>query len=148
MQRSIFYKPDSLVYPGEFVPCADEESIQYKDIHNNKTLAPKPPVVITELPESFKVEFVIPGVTRDQLLIEVHSNVISVIILNKIKDKLKPEKIKYKEKKLEHPDRTVSIPRNANPEFICAEYKDGVLGIYLPKSKNPPKNLHRRIIAY
>lgn len=148
MQRSVFYKPDSLVYPGEFVPCADEENIRYRDIHKNKTLAPKPPVVITELPESFKLDFVIPGVTRDQLLIEVHSNVISVIILSRIKDKIKKEKRKKKEIIDDHIDRSISIPRNADPEFICAEYKDGILSIHLPKSKNPHKNLHRRIIAY
>lgn len=148
MQRSIFYKPDSLVYPGEFVPCADEENIRYSNINSNKALATKPPVIITELAESFRVEFVIPGVTREQLLIEVNSNVISVIILSKIKDKIKPDKNKNREKQTTNQDRTVSIPRNANPEFICAEYKDGVLSIYLPKSKNPPKNLHRRIIAY
>lgn len=148
MQRSIFYKPDCAVYPGEFVPCEDEESIRYSDVHNNKTLAQKPPVIITELPESFKVEFIIPGVTRDQLLIEVHSNVISVIILSKKNEKVKQEKHKKKERPIEHVDRNFSIPKNADAEFICAEYKDGILSIYLPKSKNPPKNLHRRIIAY
>jgi HSP20 family protein len=148
MQQSMFYKPDSTIYPGQFVPCPDEDYEILKDINTNKSLAEDTQVNITELPESFKVEFTIPNVSRDQLIIETHSNLISVIVLHKKKDRISMEKLKKNKSVKKTSNQTVPIPKNADVEFISAEYKDGILSIYIPKSKKPHRNIHQRIIAY
>ena len=80
MKNDILYATDDcLIYPGAYVPLLKEEEIQLalNRSHLGETFLP--PVNVTELADSFKVEIVIPGgVKREDFLIRSDENVLSV----------------------------------------------------------------------
>lgn len=44
--------------------------------------------------------------------------------------------------------RKIVLPDNADPAFISAEYKAGILHLYIPKSTHPLKWINKKIAIY
>jgi HSP20 family molecular chaperone IbpA len=44
--------------------------------------------------------------------------------------------------------RQVSLPANADIEFVSAENKEGILYLHLPKNQQPPALSSQRIVVY
>ena len=42
----------------------------------------------------------------------------------------------------------IILPKNVERDFVKAEYKDGILSIYLPKSNSPVQQEHTDVIVY
>ena len=45
-------------------------------------------------------------------------------------------------------ERLITLPMNAEAEFVSAEYKSGILCMHVPKTDHPSKNMHTRIVVY
>ena len=135
-------------YPGGYVPLIKEEEMrrELKRSHEGKMLLP--PVNIAELSDSFKVEVAIPGVKREDFLIHADGNVLSVFVLHKDCECPESDCFKLHEFNYECFDRPIVLPGNADTEFTCAEYKEGILHLYIPKTNKPVKNLHTKIVVY
>lgn len=148
MENDIINNAGSSTYPGSYVPMIKEEEIlkELKRTHEGKMLLP--PVNVAELPDSFKVEVAIPGVKREDFLIQADGNTLSVFVLHKDCEHPERECFKLHEFNYECFDRPIVLPDNADAEFTCAEYKEGILHLYVPKTIQPVKNLHTRIVVY
>ena len=148
MENDVLYDSGCLIYPGSYVPLLKEEEVQsaLKRPHEGETVLP--PVNVTELADSFKVEVAIPGVKREDFLIHSDGNVLSVCVLHKECGLHEGERFQLHEFNYECFDRHIILPDNADSEFISAEYKSGILRLYVPKAKHPAKNLHTRIVVY
>lgn len=148
MKNDILSNRDCLVYPGCFVPLLKEEDLQLelKRSHNSETVLP--PVNVTELADSFKVEISIPGVKREDFLILADENILSVCGVHKDFGLHEGEKFQVHEFNYECFDRHVILPENVDSEFVSAEYRAGILRLFVPKTKHPVKNMHTRIFVY
>ena len=148
MENDVLYDTDCLIYPGTYVPVLKEEEVQsgLTRPHEGETVLP--PVNVTELSDSFKVEVAIPGVKREDFLIRSDGNVLSVCVLHKEYRLHEGERFQLHEFNYECFDRHIILPDNADLEFISAEYKSGILCLYVPKEKHPAANLHSRIVVY
>jgi HSP20 family protein len=137
MKNDILYNPDCSIYPGDYMPLLTAEEIEeeLKLSHEGESLFP--PVNITELVDSFKVEVAIPGVKREDFLLHAKENVVEG-----------SERFQLHEFNYQCFDRPVVLPENADVEFISAEYKAGILRLYIPKSDQPAKNRHTTIVVY
>ncbi len=69
MKSDILYSPDCSIYPGDYMPLLRAEEIEEELKLSHEGEALFPPVNITELADSFKVEVAIPGVRREDFLL-------------------------------------------------------------------------------
>ena len=148
MENNILYDTNCSIYPGSYVPLlkAEEVEKELKRLHKyeNNLL----PVNVTELADSFKVEVAIPGLKREDFFIRADENDLSVCVVHKKCGLTDRERFQLHEFNYECLDRHITLPQNADAEFISAEYKGGILCLYVPKAKQPVKNQHTMIVVY
>src|SRR5690606_33736926 len=77
----------------------------------------------------------IPGVSRDDVKIEVADNQISISGERKMEEKKKHEGGTYSERHFGRFFRSFTLPAGVNADQAEAQYKDGILKVYLPKSE-------------
>ncbi len=134
---------DSHIYPGEFVPRADSQKI----INDNS--AKKIPLVnLTELPELLKIEIALPGIEKEDILVESESNILSVVALNKKSENKRGQIFSLQEFNCEIFERKIALPKNADISFIHAEYSQGILKLHIPKSNSSEIIPQSKIIVY
>jgi len=148
MGNFIFYDNGCLIYPGAYVPLIKEEEIQSALKHTNEGEKILPPVNVTELADSYKIEVAMPGVKREDFLINGDENILSVCAVHKQSALLDGERISLHEFDYTFFDRHIVLPENADLEFTCAEYKEGILRVFVPKTNQPLKKMHARIVVY
>ena len=148
MKNITLYDTDCSIYPGDYVPLLKAEEIEEELRHSHEGQALFPPVNITELADSFKVEVAIPGVRREDFLVHADENILFVRVLHKEYVLEGSERFQLHEFNYKCFDRQVVLPDNADAEFISAEYKAGILRIYIPKLNQPAKSRHTRIVVY
>ncbi len=141
-------EPDCSIYPGEYVPFLNEKEVTEAINRTDKRDIVHPAVNITEQPDAYKIEVVIPGVERDELLIYVNGNILSICAVNQEKVNSTLRNLQVQEFSYKWFDRHILLPENADTTFISAEYKSGIVVIHIPKSARPVKNTHTRIIVY
>jgi HSP20 family protein len=138
----------STIYPGVYVPMMDEAEASRELICSYHGEAISPPVNVIELPEAYKIEFSIPGVSRENILIHAEGNVLSVFVVRKKYGAINGEDFKMHEFNYGNFGRHIILPDNADTVFLSAEYRAGILRIIIPKSIYPTRNPHSRIVVY
>jgi HSP20 family protein len=125
MKNDLFYTTNPSVYPGEYVPLFSENDLKKTIKHSTKNKTNNLPVNIKELEDFYKIELAVPGVKRENLVLKSYGNVLSLsVIHNEFNLNLD-----Y--------NRKIVLPDNAEPIFVSAEYKSGILHLYIPKSTHP-----------
>ncbi len=142
MKNKNRHKEQSYIYPGEYVGNGEIEKIKN---NNKQTVA----LNLTELPDLFKIEMFIPGVSREDIVIDIVDNVLTVRVTQKKKIKCIGEVCSVKEFESEgHIERKVVLPKKIDAIFTNAEYKSGVLKLHVPKSNKEEKITKTRIVVY
>ena len=136
------------VYPGQFTPLfSEEEMIMLLNNKLNKDVC-HPPVNMIELPNFYLLEVSIPGVNREDFLICVNENILSIYVVHaEFEDKGMPT-YRMHEFKNEYFDRHLVLPDKIQIEFITAEYRDGILKIRIPKSNEKSPDLKVKVAVY
>ena len=124
-------------YPGKFVPEKDEKKIisqlkksGYKLIH--------PFVNVIESLSLYEVQLSAPGLNREELIVFGNNRFLSV-------DASSNSDLSNKYKNFH---QSINMPGNADTELTVAEYKNSVLHLYVPKTRQAVKNVSTRIVVY
>lgn len=136
--------PDYTVYPGEYVPLFFEDE-QMEEGEDNPAL---PLVNITELPDSYKVEVMIAGAKKEELLVNADQNVLSVSLQHHIDKPNAPHNYHVHEFECKSFNRNIILPENADLSFVSAEYFAGILNIHIPKTNHQSGDIHATIVVY
>lgn len=147
MKSEVLYNT-SYSYPGDYVPLLKPEEIDEELKLTNEGDMLIPPVNITEQADSFKIDVAIPGVKREDFLVHTNENVLFVRVLHKDYGPKEVQHFQLHEFNYKCFDRHITLPDNADPEFSSAEYKGGILQLVMPKTNQPVKNRHNRIVVY
>ena len=134
-------------YPGEYIPTPltlEELLDELQKPHEGEA---RPLVNVVEMPEVFIIEVAAPGLKSGDFYVSITDNVLTVSVLHKEKEA---------GKKLYHQHefnyccfkRDIVLPGNVDADFLSAVYKDGILCVRLPKSKERVINHVERIIIY
>lgn len=94
-----------------------------------------PSVDISETDDGFIVTADVPGMNADDIKISVANNVLTLRGEKKNVREDKGENFHKVERAFGSFERTFSLPSGVEAESIRAKYKDGVLEVRLPKSK-------------
>jgi len=123
-----------------------EEDLKRNLVRGRKKSIVHPDMEIEDLDNSYRVKLTIPGVTRDEILIDARKNILSVMASPR--KAISREQIGVREPRSKSIRFKIRLPLNVDPEFASAEYKEGALQIHLHKLAKPHKNKFARIIAY
>lgn len=148
MKYQYNHTKECLIYPGGYVPLFNTEEVWKELGHPGEGNVILPPVNVTEFPDSFKIEAAIPGMKREDFLIDADNNVLSISVLHKECEREANKNFQLHEFNYNCFNRHVILPENADTEFVKAEYKSGILTIYVPKLIHPAINQHTRIVVY
>lgn len=148
METANFYTAGYSVYPGEYVPVLNEEVIQeeLKHVHEGDSILP--PVNVIELADSYRVEVAIPGTKREEFLILADNNILSISGMHSDSHVNERPSFRLHEFNYHCFDRHVVLPADADAALGRAEYKGGMLCVYVPKTKQPGKHSTAKIVVY
>lgn len=94
-----------------------------------------PPINIFQKGEDFVAVVELPGVDRSDLHIEAKENAIRISGRKSIKYD-DGASIHRRERVWGVFDRTISVPIQINPDGVQAEYRDGVLALFIPRAES------------
>jgi HSP20 family protein len=146
MRNSLSDIDECLVYPGEYTPLPEARELMEGAKSSGKDTA-QPPVNIDEFGDYYKVAMIIPGVRREDILVYANDNILSVAVLQK-ECKETGKKLKMHEFDTRRNERHILLPEDADTEFVSAEYKQGLLSLYIPKTGEPSTSVTQQIIVY
>jgi HSP20 family protein len=136
------------VYPGEFDPRISLEDVAFELNREHEPPITEPRANVVELEDCFRIEMMIPGVKSEDFFIKVVNNIISVTALRRKEGGAKKESFQLHEFDKECFHRDIVLPGNVDPNFVSAEYCDGMLYIYLRKNGNQLRKAPARIVVY
>jgi HSP20 family protein len=130
------------IYPGIYQPVftKQQEVVKIK--------GSKPPVNIIEFPDYYEIEMPAPGFQKGDFFIKTYGCSLLVVGYKKCFDKMDEAHYHQHGFQCKYVTRTVDLPNDADTEFGTAEYKNGVLYIYLYKTGCPVQNHQNCIIVY
>lgn len=149
--KTLIEQSDSHIYPGEFIP---KDEIDGKDgivSIKSEIKIKKPSINLIELPEFIKIEIALPGIQREEIMIEGEENSIIIKAHHQKNHTQELEVCKFKEFEYEEEFvRKVNLSDNADITFMHAEHRHGMLSIYIPKNKqkNKPIKYKSSIVVY
>lgn len=95
---------------------------------------PFPPINIFQQDDEIVAIIELPGVDKDDLQIQAKDNTIR-IAGKKVVDLPDGVSVHRRERVFGEFDRTFSLPIQLDPDGIKAEYRDGILALFLPRSE-------------
>lgn len=148
MRQQLTYTKEYTVYPGEYNPPREVKSLVEELQTRGRRFAPQPLVNMDEFKECFRIEVVVPGVKREDIFVFLHDNILSIVVPDKHREEFRIKKMQIHEFDTKSFERHILLPDNADTEFISAEYKQGILSLYIPKSNKPSSPDTKQIIVY
>ncbi len=142
-KRSVHY-----IYPGEYIPSPELEQLAIELEKHREGAVVLALVYVLDSAECFIVEAAIPGIKRENFLISVKDNVLSIAMFTKHSGVPATGSFQLHEFNYECCDRHILLPDNVNVDLASAEYKEGLLRIYMPKTATAEKNEQQRIVVY
>jgi HSP20 family protein len=133
-------------YPGQYIPLPETEKLMEEMLQEGVVIN-TPPVNMDEYETYYKIEMVIPGVRREDLLIYVLNNVLSVAAAHRTKTAA-AAKSPIHEFDRKCFERRITVPDDAAAEFLNAAFREGLLRIYIPKSLNSAPVVFRQVVVY
>jgi len=124
-------------YPGKFVPARHEKKL-IRQLKKSCHRLLHPFINIKESADLYEVQVSAPGLQREELI--VYGNKSSLLV------DASATTGSNKNKKNFHSN--IAIPPDADTELAVAEYKNSVLHLYIPKTKQPFKPVSTRIVVY
>jgi HSP20 family protein len=96
---------------------------------------PFPPINVFQQGDDILAIIELPGIDKEKLQIEAKENT-SRISGTKAADYADGASVHRRERDFGQFDRTLSIPVKVDPDGIKAEYRDGVLALFLPRAES------------
>jgi HSP20 family protein len=92
-----------------------------------------PPVDIYETTESIVLEAELPGITKDDIVVEVKDNTLTLKGDKRFEREVKEENYHRVERSYGSFQRVFTLPSTVQQDRVKAKFKDGILEITLPK---------------
>ena len=146
-QKTLNCSGNNTAYPGQYIasPLTLEELLgELQQPHETES---KPLVNIEEMPDAFIIEMAAPGLKNSDFYVSIIGNILTFSFLHK--DYRHSKKL-YRQHEFNYCcfKKDIVLPGNVDADFISAVYKDGILCVRLPKSKEQVMNNIERIIIY
>jgi len=107
------------------------------DYHEDyvKNNATKPATNIFETEKEFKIELLVPGVTKDDLSLVQKDNLLTIKVEKKEEEKQEEYKYARREFGDYNFEKQYRLPKTIDAENITAKFENGILNVLLPKKE-------------
>ncbi len=107
------------------------------DYHEDyvKNNATKPATNIFETEKEFKIELLVPGVTKDDLSLVQKDNLLTIKVEKKEEEKQEEYKYARREFGAYNFEKQYRLPKTIDAENITAKFENGILNVLLPKKE-------------
>lgn len=146
--KSLIYESESAVYPGRFIPLLEENDIVKEHRRRGKEKWAQPATNIIDKEHFVSIEIVIPGVKREDFCVKVNRNRLTVIVLHESSAGNIAANYKVQEFDCNFFEKELQLPANADAQLARAEYREGILYLYIPKSDHPLDYTSCSIVVY
>ena len=118
----------------------DDHSHMYR---NRKYCGPATNVI--ENNDAFELDLAVPGMDKNDFRLSLENNLLT--ISSEKKEEHNEEKTNYTRKEFSYGSfsRSFTLPKSVDPEKIKAVYKEGILGITLPKKEESKVVMNKEI---
>ena len=106
-----------------------------------------PAVNITEDKDQFELSVAVPGMKKEDFVIDIDGNMLTISAEKEEKKDVKEEKMTRQEYNYSSFSRTFTLPEDIRKEGIEARYEEGVLKLALPKREEAKKTVLTKHIA-
>ncbi|MCX6316643.1 MAG: Hsp20/alpha crystallin family protein [Bacteroidetes bacterium] len=143
---------ECLVYPGTYTPMPEMQDIagSGSSLECKQSIAPA--MNLNEEADSFFFELLMPGISRENIVVLTGGNLLSVLVIPAQKGADSRATLQVQELVHEFDkgqmERQIELPANANTEFISAEFHKGVLTLHIPKTSGTPNTEKKQVIVY
>ncbi|CAG8442076.1 8747_t:CDS:2 [Acaulospora morrowiae] len=96
-----------------------------------------PPLDVHETEKEFIVNAELPGVSKDQINVDVRDKALVISGETKQDQKYKEGNTHIQERRYGSFSRTISLPQNAKSDEITAKFDQGILEVKIPKGETP-----------
>jgi HSP20 family molecular chaperone IbpA len=148
MNTSIHQTANQSVYPGKYTPLPETETLLDQLCHSIKAESAAPAVDIQEFENYFMIEMKVKNVKREDVLIYIHENMLSIGITSK-SDGCTCDFFGASTENIEtFTESHILLPDNTDAEFITATCSQELLNVYILKTKEPAAFSERSVIVY
>jgi HSP20 family protein len=142
VKNARYYYTATSIYPGIYQPDFSKEQ------EVKKIKGCKPPVNIMEFPDHYEVEMPVPGFQKEDLLVKTLGCSLLIAGYKKCSNTINEVRYHQHDFRYQFITSKIDLPGDADTEFGTAEFKNGILYIYLYKTSYPVQNRQNFIIVY
>lgn len=146
-QKNLHSADKYSAYPGQYIASSLTLKELLNELQQPHETESKPLVNIVEVPDAYIIEMAAPGLKKSDFYASIKGNILTVSFLHKDNEN---NKKMYCLQEFNHCcfRRDIIVPGNVDADFLSAEYKNGILIIWVPKSKKQVINNVERINIY
>jgi HSP20 family protein len=118
------------------------------DFYGQKPASVSPATNIVETESGFRVELAVPGVSKEDIKVDINKdNELVISAAKKTETEEKQENYLRKEFSFTEFEKTLTLPEDADKDAILAAYNNGVLAIDIPKKAKAEEEVKSIAIA-
>ena len=131
------------VYPGTYSHSTENESVMNLSNYQPNNDIKKCHSVIYDLKDIYKIHVELEASNREEISIKIDETV-AFITVTKKKGKSYFNDLQSSSTLTSY----IILPSNADPEFMSAEFNEGILTLHMPKSEEVTNKIITEIIVY
>jgi HSP20 family protein len=134
------------IYPGLYTPTIDIEGLRYANAQDVENVNEIPAVSETEFEDHFLIELSLPDTPRENIMIYVQDEVISIVIKDAGVHVRGLHSKRLDEKGCA--SHNIKLPGHIETGFISASFRKGLLRIYVPKCIEKGEISKQEVVIY
>lgn len=146
--QDIFNGGSQVIYPGKYSPLTCNWGEVLHDIQRNRISTSRPLINIIESKNHYRVDIAAPGHQKEDFLIHLKKRKVDIVAMKpatKTSEQLVYHSHQFNYDCFEH---KFFLPDDVDADTINAEYKSGILSLFLAKTNKPEEESVHRIIVY
>ncbi len=149
VQQQTSHTTHSSVYPGEYTHLYEGVHFKRTARKPTETFDPGTPGKIEDLGDCYFVEIPLPGIRKEEFVVETCGNILSVVVIPfRAEKKTSQNPLRPAFSFGKYFIQEILLPEDADPLFVSAEYNAGTLEIFIPKSKHAVRKTKTKIAVY
>jgi HSP20 family protein len=148
LENATYYSEHRGIYPGTYEPMPGKEKELFDELNKRGKKIEHPPINISELPDHYRIEIAVPGFIRDDFIIHTNDRILSIAAMKRDPRQQEDAHYKFRSFLCKCIKQEIMLPEDVDPDFVTAEYINGILHICLSKTNYPVKTRSGSIIVY
>jgi len=137
-----------VIYPGKYSPLTCNWGEVLEDIKRNRISSSRPLVNIIESKNHYQFDIAAPGHQKEDFLIHLKKRNVDIVAMKPANKNVIPLVYHVHEFNYDCFEHQFLLPDDVDADTISAEYKSGILTLFLAKTSKPENESVHKVIVY